>query len=216
MAEIETVAHEGAETSGSFLTRKVWVLPVWAWALLILIGAYLYSRRTSAAGDTSTSDESTLPSDVTPELVIQNYITGTNPSTPPVGGSSGPPATSPPATTTTPPPAKTTPPPATTPPTKTEPQVPGKPAPTPVKANPIKTTTPAKPAPATTTTKVTVSKYTTKNPPWNSTLSGIASHEGFGSDWEKIWNSPANAQLKARRKEPNLIQPGDVIVIPSK
>ena len=49
--------------------------------------------------------------------------------------------------------------------------------------------------------------------PWNSTISGIAGHYGYGGDWEAVWNDPRNAGLKAKRGKPELIQPGDVVYV---
>jgi hypothetical protein len=64
---------------------------------------------------------------------------------------------------------------------------------------------------------VTVAKYTTKNPPWNSTLSGIFGHyksTTTAKKWQDIWNAPANAALRAKRGAENRIQPGDKIFVP--
>lgn len=71
------------------------------------------------------------------------------------------------------------------------------------------------PVPAPNGQYVTVGKYTTKNPPWNSTLWGIAKHLGIGS-WQTIWDAPENASLKSRRKDPKFIQPGDRVWVPGK
>jgi len=38
----------------------------------------------------------------------------------------------------------------------------------------------------------------------------------YGIFWEKIWNHPKNAKLRAKRQDPNIIYPGDVIFIPDK
>ena len=40
--------------------------------------------------------------------------------------------------------------------------------------------------------------------------------ERFGFSWEKLWNHPENAELKQRRKNLNILYPGDVIHIPDK
>lgn len=44
-------------------------------------------------------------------------------------------------------------------------------------------------------------------------LSGIADQYGF-SDYKPIWNHSANAALKALRKNPNVLYPGDQLQIP--
>jgi hypothetical protein len=43
----------------------------------------------------------------------------------------------------------------------------------------------------------------------------LAADAGFGS-YKEIWNHPSNAQLKARRKDPNILMPGDQLFIPDK
>jgi N-acetylmuramoyl-L-alanine amidase len=45
-------------------------------------------------------------------------------------------------------------------------------------------------------------------------ISSIASQ--YGVPPGKIWNDPANAQLKDQRKDQNVLHPGDVLVIPDK
>jgi hypothetical protein len=45
-------------------------------------------------------------------------------------------------------------------------------------------------------------------------LSGIAYAYGFG--YEQIWNHPENAALKQKRQNPNVLLPGDTVVIPDK
>lgn len=75
-------------------------------------------------------------------------------------------------------------------------------------------TTPPKPAPPPTYYSVTVAKYTTKNPPWNSTLWGIAEHYGYGgSNWGTIWNDPKNKPLRDKRGSNTRIQPGDIVYV---
>jgi hypothetical protein len=44
-------------------------------------------------------------------------------------------------------------------------------------------------------------------------LSSIADQYGF-SDYEEIWNHPANADLKSKRQNPNVLLPGDRLFIP--
>lgn len=46
-------------------------------------------------------------------------------------------------------------------------------------------------------------------------LSSIAARFGF-ADWRTIYEAPENADFKARRPNPNLIYPGDVVIIPAK
>ena len=45
-------------------------------------------------------------------------------------------------------------------------------------------------------------------------ISSIAEQYGFFPD--TIWSDPANAELRSLRKEPNILCPGDVVVIPDK
>ncbi|MFO1063535.1 MAG: LysM domain-containing protein [Pirellulales bacterium] len=45
-------------------------------------------------------------------------------------------------------------------------------------------------------------------------LSKIAKHYGF--TWKKLWDYGPNATLKAKREDPNLLYPGDIVVIPEK
>src|ERR1051325_8947818 len=46
-------------------------------------------------------------------------------------------------------------------------------------------------------------------------LSTIARQYGH-SDWKAIYDHPANAGFKKKRPNPNVIHPGDVVVIPDK
>lgn len=183
----------------SFLTNKIGPLPTWAWMLIGLGAAVGFSviRANKTAAKAKATDQSTgdttddsgvdlIGGNQRPPIVFQSYVTSLF--QPPAGGRPGPP-TAPPATT----------PPTTSPPVPKP--VPGKPAPA-----------PAKPGGQ----WVSVAKWTAKNPPWNSTLYGIAQHlKGKGADWPSIWNAPQNAALKSRRKKPELIQERDKIWVPA-
>jgi hypothetical protein len=46
-------------------------------------------------------------------------------------------------------------------------------------------------------------------------LSRIAAAFGF-ADWRTVYDAPANADFRKKRPNPNLIYPGDVVVIPDK
>jgi hypothetical protein len=76
---------------------------------------------------------------------------------------------------------------------------------------------PPKPIPSAPGILVPVAKFTTKNPPWNSTLSGIFAHfkgKTSAKSWEDIWNHPLNADLKRKRGTVKSIQPGDKVFVP--
>jgi N-acetylmuramoyl-L-alanine amidase len=45
-------------------------------------------------------------------------------------------------------------------------------------------------------------------------LSSIAAAHGF--DWKALWDHPNNADLKQKRKDPNILFPGDVVFVPEK
>ena len=47
------------------------------------------------------------------------------------------------------------------------------------------------------------------------TVASIARRFGFSS-FKTIWNHPANAALRAKRKNPNVLNPGDELVIPER
>lgn len=46
-------------------------------------------------------------------------------------------------------------------------------------------------------------------------LSKLAKQYGF-ADWKTIWNNPENAELKKKRENPNILYPGDKLIIPEK
>jgi hypothetical protein len=47
------------------------------------------------------------------------------------------------------------------------------------------------------------------------TIASIAHDSGF-SHFETIWNHPENAELKAKRASPDVLLPGDLVVVPDK
>lgn len=193
---------------GELLQERKGPLPVWAWAALgigVALAVAVWRANKTAADqantDSNTGNASTTGVDLiggnqTPPFVLQDYTTviNTPPGVPPGAGRHHPPTTPPPTTTPPAPPTTTTPPPTTTPTTPT--------------SNPAPPQQPRG-------TWVTVAKFTTKNPPWNSTVSGIAGYYyGKSGSWQRIWSDPANASLVSRRKDPKFIQPGDRIWVP--
>lgn len=95
-------------------------------------------------------------------------------------------------------------------------------------AAPTSSATPTTPKPASPTTKptppaakpkpkpgvtVTVRRWRRVNPPWQSSIGGIARH--YGRRPETVWQHPRNAALRKRRRHMTSIQPGDrVFVVP--
>ena len=40
--------------------------------------------------------------------------------------------------------------------------------------------------------------------------------ERYGFYWETIWDYPSNSQLRVLRRDPNILNPGDIVVVPNK
>lgn len=179
-------ARPPATPSGGFLKKPLGPLPVWVWMLIAVALAVVYFQYQKNKGGSSTGDTGTTTPDQTPPQVFQTMVT--LPETINVNDSD--------PTVGTPPP---------------QPPVAGRPVPPPKVPNPPPPA-PHPPTPAPGGEWVTVAKYTTRNPPWNSTLFGIAKQKlGNGNLWPRIWGDPHNSALKGRRKEPDKIQPGDKV-----
>lgn len=186
------------QQGGSILTRKTGPLPNWAWMGLILLVALGYSiwqrNRTDQAAETEGPAVEEVPGDQDAPPV---FILPQNPQpTVPINITLPAPATPVPA-----PPGGGRPPIGINPPKA--PALPKPPA--------------GKPVVAYDTVKVV--KYTSKNPPWASTMWGIAKQKGYGSagnNWQTIWADPRNASLRAKRGKPQNIQPGDIVYVRQK
>lgn len=195
---------DSAEAKG-FLAKKLGPLPTWAWMLIglgvaVTVSVIRANKANAKKAATDTTDGSTDDSGVDliggnqrPPIVFQDYVTSIF--TPPAGGRETPPTAPPPVTT----------PPAT-----------GGPSTDPVQPPVVRPPATKPPAPKPAGQWVTVAKWTAKNPPWNSTVWGIANHIYHnGNRWTSIWNAPQNSALKSRRKKPEEIQAGDKIWVPA-
>ena len=56
-----------------------------------------------------------------------------------------------------------------------------------------------------------MSEYTVKQ---GDCISSIVHKNGLF--WEKVWDHPNNSQLKEKRKDPNVLYPGDIVFVPDK
>jgi hypothetical protein len=182
----------------NWLTNKLGPLPAWQWlalaAGLALIYYLLIGRNQTAPATAAEPAGTSVASEDIPQFVINNQLM-TPPSPAPMSNTVN--IVEPPQEHITPAPS--------------QPSAPSKvPVSVPVKI-PVKTPAGA-PKPAGHGV-VPVVKYTSKHPPWASTISGIATHYGI-RDWKTVWNDPHNAQLRAQRKKPELIQPGDKVYVP--
>jgi hypothetical protein len=178
------------------LRQKLGPFPTWIYLLVITIGLLAYWLYEKHKNGSSSSSSATTGQAGTGEAVgaqdVPDYVfqSTTNVTEPPESNSitvNNPPV-SPPASTSTPSGGGTS-----TSSGKTTP----KPAP--------KSTTPASKSQKYTT--VTVAKWTATNAPWNSTLSGIASHYNVKGGYQAL------AKLNGI-KDANLIQPGQKIKVP--
>jgi hypothetical protein len=184
--------------SGQLLTRKLGPMPMWAWMLAGLAVALVYRQwqaNKAATTQTTGSTVDTTPPNVTQDFITINAPISTAPEEPPGQGRSEPPQGG------------------------GQGGVAGGTPPAVVHPGPIPVRVPSRPTPTPAPTKpagqwVTVAKWTATRTAWNSTLSGIAAHFKIKS-WQTVWNAPQNAALKARRKDPKLIQPGDKIFVPA-
>jgi len=176
------------------LQAKVGPLPLYAWLGIVTAAALIYvlwyrgKSGAPTAEDQGIERTSSIPSEDVPQFVIQNQLPPISPAItlPPVNVDVDVHSPTAPANAGT-----------TTTPSPID------------KKNIAKGAKPAKKYKA-----VRVAKYTTKNPPWNSTISGIASHYGI-KNWMTLWNDPKNAALrKSRKNTPKLIQPGDIVYVP--
>lgn len=177
---------------GNVLQQRIGPLATWVWLLIgtVLVLGYAYYRNRKAAASTTgqATAGQTVPTQSVPDIIIQNQEgpgSGETPPPPPGAVPPGPPAPTPPPPTTgggsTKPPAK----PPAKPPTK-----------------------PSAKGPAQPQYKIiTVARWTPTNTPWNSTLWGIATHEGVKGGYQAL------AKLNGI-KDANLIRPGQKIRVP--
>jgi len=191
---------EDGGDGGSLLTRRIGPLPTWQWLAVITLAGLAYyvlvaRKKTAAAtSSTSTTSPTTSSADV-PQFVIQN----TFPSPPMTPAANNITVNVPDQDTQAPP----------TPTNPVSPVRRGPALPLPAPTTPVHQTLPAKIGKT-----VTVTKWTAKNAPWSSTISGIAAQSGI-KNWQTVWNAPQNAALRAQRKKPELIQPGDKVYVPA-
>jgi hypothetical protein len=157
--------------TGSILTRKTGPLANWIWMAILLLVALIYSLWKRNKAGAADENVDTTVDDSLDNQTPPPVFILPQNPQPSVIINNGGTTPSAPAGTTKPP-------------VTTKPPIP---------------TAPSKPAVAYDTVKVT--KYTTKNPPWNSTLWGIAKHAGYGSaadNFKAILNDPKNAALKKK------------------
>lgn len=185
---------EVAQSQRSLLTSKWGPMPVWAWAGIGLVAAWLYAKwrsgqqsKTQAAQQADTADAE--PTDVAPQFIIENNMPGIGaPTTPqaPITTPAGPvPVTVPPGKSPSPP------------------GVPVKKPPPPRQVHPGKNKKPPL-------------AYKVKS---GDKLSTIA--ERHHTTWQALWtynttpgNRPADTIKTLKDRGPDLIFPGETILIP--
>lgn len=176
-----------------FLTRKLGPLPVWVYLAGggALLGALVFlDRRSGPAASQQGQPAGTTggaPVIVVTPQNMPSSVSSMNPTAPGVTYAPGSPGPAPAPPPPPPPPAPT--PPPTPPPAPTPPPPPPAPAPPPAQRT------------------VTVCHW----PQWCGSLWGIAQHfYGDGSRWSTIYN----ANRATIGPNPNLIHPGQVLVVP--
>ena len=203
MADTPEPSSSSGDTFG-FLTKKVGPLPVWAWGVIAVGIYYWYTHYGPGASSAKTPSTGNGTGDAVTETV--NTVTGPTSDT----GSSSDTVNPPPVVTPPPvdnPPPVDTPPPVYTPPPDSD-SGGGDWSPPPARVvkpanhNPPRQSEPAR--------SVTVAKWPGRSrggrAQWNTTLSGIASHEHIPLGYlEKD-----NPQIR----NPNLVYPGEKIRIP--
>lgn len=190
-----TPAAAGSQpfAKGSIIWRKYGPLPVWAWALLLLGAVLVFSvwRRNKADAEQTEADLAyvdELPGDQTSPAVFIAQVAPPN---------VGPINVTAPITTVPSAPAGG-----------------GRPQP-PMIPQPHPPAPKGSPQPKAPGRYVTVTRYPDTTAPRESTLFDIAAeYLGSGSRWPTIWNDPRNAQLRATRKQPNLIRERDRVFVP--
>lgn len=207
-------ARSGAKTppfaKGSVIWQQKGPLPVWAWALVVLLAVLVFTwwrrnRATATATEATTGYTSQLPGDQSAPPV---FIVPVSPP-PPVNVAPADVTVNP--TINVPPPIVTpsvVPPPATVP---TAPPAGGSPP-------PVAPPGGAPPTPSPPGGYVTVTKWPDSSVPRESTLWDIAGSwlPAGAAQWQQIWNHPLNNAIRVKRGDPKYIQAWDQFFVPNK
>lgn len=197
------MATEVAAAEGSLLTKKWGPAPVWVYALLGLVGAWLYSKYKSSSSTAAAATTAAGTAETTataPEFIIENNE--------PVGVSGTPSA---PITT----PVSTAP--VVTPPsTGSGVPVVAKPIPAPIEPTPVKATAPTSPAKPTAPAKKAPIQVKVVA---GDTLSTIAAKYHTTAAALYAYNTtpgvrPASTIATLKKRGPNLIYAGETILVP--